>query len=133
MKSNKLTSLLCALALTGAVMPLSMAEPAPVAAQEAPAEGVNYTDALMKGLSLTLPDVQSAVESGTFKNLSPEAPKPAEPEPAPLPEPEPEPEPEEEPAPEPEPVEPAACSGTGGEVYRRSGERSRRDRIRWRV
>ena len=51
MKSNKLTSLLCALALTGAVMPLSMAEaaePAPVAAQEAPAEGVNYTDALMK-------------------------------------------------------------------------------------
>ena len=98
MKSNKLTSLLCALALTGAVMPLSMAEaaePAPAAAaQEAPAEGVNYTDALMKGLSLTLPDVQSAVESGTFKNLSPEAPKPAEPEPAPLPEPEPEPEPE---------------------------------------
>ena len=91
MKSNKLTSFLCALALTGAVMPLSMAEaaePAPVAAQEAPAEGVNYTDALMKGLSLTLPDVQSAVESGTFKNLSPEAPKPAEPEPAPLPEPE---------------------------------------------
>ena len=79
MKSNKLTSLLCALALTGAVMPLSMAEaaePAPAAAQEAPAEGVNYTDALMKGLSLTLPDVQSAVESGTFKNLSPEAPKP---------------------------------------------------------
>ena len=77
MKSNKLTSLLCALALTGAVMPLSMAEaaePARAAAQEAPAEGVNYTDALMKGLSLTLPDVQSAVESGTFKNLSPEAP-----------------------------------------------------------
>ena len=94
MKSNKLTSLLCALALTGAVMPLSMAEaaePAPAAVQEAPAESVNYTDALMKGLSLTLPDVQSAVESGTFKNLSPEAPKPAEPEPAPLPEPEPEP------------------------------------------
>ena len=28
MKSNKLTSLLCALALTGAVMPLSMAEAA---------------------------------------------------------------------------------------------------------
>ena len=93
MKSNKLTSLLCALALTGAAMPFSMAEAAepapvaPVAAQEAPAESVNYTDALLKGLSLTLPDVQSAVESGTFKNLSPEAPKPAEPEPAPLPEP----------------------------------------------
>ena len=107
MKSNKLTSLLCALALTGAAMPLSMAEAAepapaaPVAAQEAPAESVNYTDALLKGLSLTLPDVQSAVESGTFKNLSPEAPKPAEPEPAPLPEPEPEPEPEPAPAPAP--------------------------------
>ena len=92
MKSNKLTSLLCALALTGAVMPLSMAEAAepaltaPAAAvQEAPSQSVNYTDALMKGLSLTLPDVQSAVESGTFKNLSPEAPKPAEPEPAPPP------------------------------------------------
>lgn len=108
MKSNKLTSLLCALALTGAVVPLSMAEaaepalPAPAAAvQEAPSQSVNYTDALMKGLSLTLPDVQSAVESGTFKNLSPEAPKPAEPEPAPLPEPLPEPEPEPEPEPAP--------------------------------
>ena len=48
MKSNKLTSLLCALALTGAVLPLSMAEAAelapaaPVAAQEAPAEGAVF-------------------------------------------------------------------------------------------
>lgn len=52
MKSNQLTSLLCALALTGAVMPLAMAEAAePVlsapaaASQEAVAEDVNYTDA----------------------------------------------------------------------------------------
>ena len=75
MKSNKLTSLLCALALTGAALPLSMVEaaepalPAPAATQEAPAESVNYTDALMKGLSLTLPDVQSAVEASRWPGV----------------------------------------------------------------
>mgnify|MGYP000929055092 CR=1 FL=1 len=30
-------------------------------------------------------------------------------------------------------VMPCACPGTGGEVYRRSGERGHRDWIRWRV
>lgn len=70
-----------------------------------PAAEVNYTDALMKGLDLTLPQVQEAVTSGTFRNLSPEPPAP-KPEPVFEPEPEipeeaPEPEPEEEPAPEP--------------------------------
>ena len=56
MKSNKLTSLLCALALTGAVVPLSMAEaaepalPAPAAAEQAPPDGVTCADARMLSL-----------------------------------------------------------------------------------
>ena len=127
MKHSKLTALLCALVMTGAgSMSAFAADAAPAAAastaaqpakaQEttaaagAPAEAaqpeVNYTEALLKGMSLTLPDVEKAVEDGTFKNLSPEAPKPAEPEPAPAPEPIPEPEPTPAPEPEPEP-EPA--------------------------
>ncbi len=110
MKHLKLTAMLCALALTGAAMPQALAEEAAQAAAETPVEAVteevaevpvDYTDALLKGLSVTLPDVQAAVESGTFKNLSPEAPKPVEPEPEPELEPEPEPEPELEPEPEP--------------------------------
>ncbi len=113
MKHLKLTAMLCALAVTGAVsLPSYAEEAAPAApaaevpAAEAEAAPVNYTDALLKGLSLTLTDVQSAVDSGTFKNLSPEAPKPVEPEPEIIPEPEPEPEEEPEPEPEPEPVAP---------------------------
>ena len=127
MKHSKLTALLCALVMTGAgSMSAFAADAAPAAAaataaqpakaQETtaaagtPAEAaqpeVNYTEALLKGMSLTLPDVEKAVEAGTFKNLSPEAPKPAEPEPAPAPEPIPEPEPTPAPEPEPEP-EPA--------------------------
>ena len=107
MKHSKLTALLCALVMTGAgSMSAFAADAAPAAAaataaqpakaQETtaaagtPAEAaqpeVNYTEALLKGMSLTLPDVEKAVEAGTFKNLSPEAPKPAEPEPAPAPE-----------------------------------------------
>ena len=103
MKHSKLTALLCALVMTGAgSMSAFAADAAPAAAaataaqpakaQETtaaagtPAEAaqpeVNYTEALLKGMSLTLPDVEKAVEAGTFKNLSPEAPKPAEPEPA---------------------------------------------------
>ena len=73
--------------------------PASAPAAAAPAGDVNYTDALLKGLDLTVSDVQASVASGTFKNLSPEAPKPvveqpaAEPEPAESPEQEIEPEP----------------------------------------
>lgn len=111
MKHSKWTALLCALAITGATMPAAWAKEAPKAEStpavetetEADQGPVNYTDALLAGLSLTLPDVQNAVESGTFKNLSPEAPKPQAPEPEPIPEPEPEPEPTPEPEPEPEP------------------------------
>ena len=111
MKHSKLTALLCALAITGAALPSSWAKEEPVlpaatqttekaATEEAP---VNYTDALLAGLSLTLPDVQNAVEAGTFKNLSPEAPKPEAPALEPAPEPAPEPAVTEEPEPEPEP------------------------------
>ena len=115
MKHLKMTAILCALALTGAVMPKALAADAEAAAAAVPAATaaveeaapVDYTDALLKGLSVTLPDVQAAVESGTFTNLSPQAPKPVEPEPEPIPEPEPEPEVEPEPEPEPEPVAPA--------------------------
>ncbi len=108
MKHNKWTALVCALAVTGAGYSSVWAEetvaPATETAQvETAKKEVNATDALLKGLSLTLPDVQKAVEEGTFKNLSPEAPKPQVPEPEPIPEPEPEPEPTPEPEPEPEP------------------------------
>jgi hypothetical protein len=114
MKHSKITALLCALAIAGTGVSSVFAEEAktPTEAElaatvmgtEAPktetAPEVNYTDALLKGLSLTLPDVQKSVDEGTFKNLSPEAPKPI-PEPEPIPEPIPEPEPEPEPAPKP--------------------------------
>lgn len=90
MKHSKLTALLCALVMTGAgSMSAFAADAAPAAAaataaqpakaQETtaaagtPAEAaqpeVNYTEALLKGMSLTLPDVEKAVEAGTFKNL----------------------------------------------------------------
>ena len=65
---------------------------------------MNYTDALLKGLDLTVADVQASVESGTFKNLSPEAPKPVVEQPAAEPEPAEEPEPETEPEPISPPV-----------------------------
>lgn len=134
MKHSKITALLCALAIAGTGVSSVFAEeaktpseaelistvmgteapkaeaaeaaaPAAGTAETAKAPEVDYTDALLKGLSLTLPDVQKSVEEGTFKNLSPEAPKPI-PEPEPISEPEPEPEPAPEPEPEPEP-EPA--------------------------
>ncbi|MBF1133172.1 MAG: hypothetical protein HXL71_05755, partial [Dialister invisus] len=125
MKHTKITALLCMLALSGCISATAASQAgstssdpyraalqkmkdlekaekkeeqtAPAAA--APAGDVNYTDALLKGLDLTVADVQASVESGTFKNLSPEAPKPiveepiAEPEPAESPEQEIEPEP----------------------------------------
>lgn len=114
MKHSKLTALLCAMALAGTGLSSVYAEdasaaPAPAAPAEStaakPAE-VNYTDALLKGLSLTLPDVEKSVQEGTFKNLSPEAPKPVEVIPEPVVEPEPEPEPVEEEPVEEEPVTP---------------------------
>ena len=112
MKHTKMTALLCTLALSGCISataapqagstPLdpyraavqkmkdlekaekkgeqSASASAPAAA--APAGDVNYTDALLKGLDLTVADVQASVESGTFKNLSPEAPKPVVEQPA---------------------------------------------------
>ena len=118
MKHSKLTALLCALAITGTGVSSAWAEEAApaettqTAQTETVTQEVNYTDALLKGLSLTLPDVQNAVESGTFKNLSPEAPKPEAPEPEPIPEPEPEPTPEPEPEPEPEPTPAPAAKYT---------------------
>lgn len=78
--------------------------PASAPAAAAPAGDVNYTDALLKGLDLTVADVQASVESGTFKNLSPEAPKPVVEQPAAEPEPAEEPEPETEPEPVSPPV-----------------------------
>lgn len=78
--------------------------PASAPAAAAPAGDVNYTDALLKGLDLTVSDVQASVESGTFKNLSPEAPKPVVEQPAAEPEPAEEPEPETEPEPISPPV-----------------------------
>ena len=56
--------------------------PASAPAAAAPAGDVNYTDALLNGLDLTVADVQASVESGTFKHLSPEAPKPVVEQPA---------------------------------------------------
>lgn len=114
MKHNNMKAFLCALAIAGAgISPAFAADekaaaeaPAAPAVQAAAPAPVNPTEALLKGLSLTLPDVQKAVEEGTFKNLSPEPPKPPAPEPEPIPEPVPEPEPIPEPEPEPEP-EPA--------------------------
>ncbi len=132
MKHRKITALLCAMALMGTVPSFSAAaaneapsDPYRTAVQkmkdlekaekekpedakespktDVPAGEVNYTDALMKGLDLTVADVQSSIEAGTFKNLSPEAPKPVEPEPIV----EPEPEPASEAEPEPLPEEPA--------------------------
>lgn len=107
MKHSKITALLCAMTLAGTGISSAFAEDAPVtalapaASETAAPQEVNYTDALLKGLSLTLPDVEKSVQEGTFKNLSPEAPKPVEviPEPVVEPEPELEPEPEPEPAP----------------------------------
>ena len=112
MKHTKMTALLCTLALSGCISAtaapqagstpldpyraavqkmkdLEKAEkkgeqstPASAPAAAAPAGDVNYTDALLKGLDLTVADVQASVESGTFKNLSPEAPKPVVEQPA---------------------------------------------------
>ena len=128
MKHTKTAALLCALAMSGcfasyaapadgdtpldpyraAVQKMkdlekaqkeNKTETAPAATTEtAPAAEVNYTDALIKGLDLTVSDVQASVEAGTFKNLSPEAPKPEVPaEPISQPEiTEPEPAPAEE-------------------------------------
>lgn len=115
MKYRKITALLCALAIAGTGVSSVFAEDAAAAApaKDSSAEAaapaakvpeVNYTDALLKGLSLTLPDVEKSVQDGTFKNLSPEAPKPVVEQPAPEPEPLPEPEPEPEPELEPEPA-----------------------------
>ena len=134
MKHTKMTALLCTLALSGCISAtaapqagstpldpyraavqkmkdLEKAEkkgeqstPASAPAAAAPAGDVNYTDALLKGLDLTVADVQASVESGTFKNLSPEAPKPVVEQPAAEPEPTEEPEPETEPEPVSPPV-----------------------------
>lgn len=134
MKHTKMTALLCTLALSGCISAtaapqagstpldpyraavqkmkdLEKAEkkgeqrtPASAPAAAAPAGDVNYTDALLKGLDLTVADVQASVESGTFKNLSPEAPKPVVEQPAAEPEPAEEPEPETEPEPISPPV-----------------------------
>ena len=127
MKHTKMTALFCTLALSGCISAtaapqagstpldpyraavqkmkdLEKAEkkgeqstPASAPAAAAPAGDVNYTDALLKGLDLTVADVQASVESGTFKNLSPEAPKPVVEQPAAEPEPTEEPELETEP------------------------------------
>ncbi len=127
MKHTKITALLCAMVLSGFV-PSFAAPPAgdtPLdpyraavekmkeleqAKENGPAKTeslsqneitvreVNYTDALLRGLDLTVADVQASVEAGTFKNLSPEAPAPEMPEPEYMPEPEMTPEPELEPA-----------------------------------
>lgn len=97
MKYRKITALLCALAIAGTGVSSVFAEDAAAAAPAkdssaeaaapaAKAPEVNYTDALLKGLSLTLPDVEKSVQDGTFKNLSPEAPKPVVEQPAPEPE-----------------------------------------------
>ena len=133
MKHTKMTALLCAMVLSGFV-PSFAAPPAgdtPLdpyraavekmkelekAKNESPvksetvspgastAKEVNYTDALLRGLDLTVADVQASIEAGTFKNLSPEAPSPKVTEPVNVPEPAPLPEtetaPEEEKAPE---------------------------------
>ncbi|MUU08556.1 MAG: hypothetical protein EP148_01385 [Dialister invisus] len=134
MKHTKMTALLCTLALSGCISAtaapqagstpldpyraavqkmkdLEKAEkkgeqstPASAPAAAAPAGDVNYTDALLKGLNLTVSDVQASIESGTFKNLSPEAPKPVVEQPAAEPEPAEEPEPETEPEPVSPPV-----------------------------
>ena len=101
MKHTKMTALLCTLALSSCISataapqagstPLDpyraavqkmkdlekrkrrgeQSAPASAPAAAAPAGDVNYTDALLKGLDLTVADVQASVESGTFKNLSP--------------------------------------------------------------
>lgn len=134
MKHTKMTALLCALALSGSlsVAAASQAGDTPLdpyraavqkmkdlekaeknteeknapAKDTTPASEVNYTDALLKGLDLTVSDVQASIEAGTFKNLSPEAPKPVVEEPVvkqPAPEEEITPAPEEEPEPAPQP------------------------------
>ena len=133
MKHTKMTAFLCAMVLSGFV-PSFAAPPAgdtpldpyraavekmkelekeknegpvkseTVSPDESTAKEVNYTDALLRGLDLTVADVQASVEAGTFKNLSPEAPAPKVTEPVNVPEPAPLPEtetaPEEEKAPE---------------------------------
>ena len=133
MKHTKITALLCVLALSGFMPSLAApaAGDTPLDPYRAAAEKmkeleqakengpakteslsqneitvreVNYTDALLRGLDLTVADVQASVEAGTFKNLSPEAPAPKVTEPVNVPEPAPLPEtetaPEEEKAPE---------------------------------
>ena len=127
MKHTKITALLCVMALSG-FMPSLAAPPAGdtpldpyraavekmkeleqskengsakterLSQNEITVREVNYTDALLRGLDLTVADVQASVEAGTFKNLSPEAPAPEMPEPEYMPEPEMTPEPELEPA-----------------------------------
>lgn len=134
MKHTKMTALLCTLALSGCISATAASQagstpldpyraavqkmkdlekaekkgeqsaPASAPAAAASAGDVNYTDALLKGLDLTVSDVQASVESGTFKNLSPEAPKPVVEQPAAEPEPAEEPEPETEPEPISPPV-----------------------------
>ena len=101
MKHTKMTALLCTLALSGCISATAASQagstpldpyraavqkmkdlekaekkgeqsaPASAPAAAASAGDVNYTDALLKGLDLTVSDVQASVESGTFKNLSP--------------------------------------------------------------
>lgn len=105
MKHTKMTAFLCAMVLSGFV-PSFAAPPAgdtpldpyraavekmkelekaknespvkseTVSPDESTAKEVNYTDALLRGLDLTVANVQASVEAGTFKNLSPEAPAP---------------------------------------------------------
>ena len=125
MKHSKITALLCALAIAGVGAPSVFAEDAkaapageaaPAAGETAKAPEVNYTDALLKGLSLTLPDVEKSVESGTFKNLSPEAPKPVVEQPVEQPVEEPTPEPEPEPEPEPTPAPAAKYTADQGDT-----------------
>lgn len=130
MKRRHALALLCALALVGQTSyakeeakkaPETSSAPA-VESTESSAP-VDPTEALMRGLALTLPDVQKSVEAGTFKNLSPEAPKPVVVEVEPIPVPEPTPEPVAEPetpveeTPAPQPVKYTADQGqTANEI-----------------
>ena len=124
MKHTKITALLCVMALSGFMPSLAASAPKDtpldpyraaiekmkeleqaqengpaktesVSQNETTVREVNYTDALLRGLDLTVSDVRASVEAGTFKNLSPEAPAPEMPEPEMTPEPELEPAEEE--------------------------------------
>ena len=95
MKYRKITALLCALAIAGTGVSSVFAEDAAAAApaKDSSAEAaapaakvpeVNYTDALLKGLSLTLPDVEKSVQDGTFKNRTRSPSRNRSPSPLPL-------------------------------------------------